>query len=866
MATSRTSTERARASLPRLPTHYLARPSLDKRLAGLAPVTIVRGPQGYGKSSLVAAWLARQDPQRIVPVWLNLSTSLAQYQTFMTQLSNRLRAGGLLNSSTVLPALVELDQVLAGLPPDVAVVLVLDNIGYLRDRTALAELVSAVQYHQNLHLVVCGRAQHPIETLAASTVEVTVIKPAELLLNIEEIAELADAMGKPLDPATARGLHDALGGWISALRLVIDASADGRPPLAAAREYLRRIVLPFINDRPFFDDQPAPSPLLRYSLADRVDLNLVRQFASEDGQDPDVVVEQLEESGLVERRYCGDRVELGYPGVVRDLLREMYSAADPASAQALHRRLAAWFASDATDEDSLIAMNHAIAGQDYRLAYQLWAEHGMTMTMRQPELLHSALDSIPAEVLAGYPGMRTTRASAQIISRDTDADARMATLRTVVEGCARVVADGLAELDLADLLYIGTGHLIGLRMQGLFAESAAFADSLVPQIDRLLGVGGVLHARLAWFHLQRGLTYTLLDRQELAISCYRRAWEAGTLSGTSYIPANAAANLNLIYAMRGDAQRAQLWSERFAELRSGGYWTDHLAGIGAHVAAGLRALDQLDERTARTEIELVGDGSDALELWPFVAYLHAQYGLHYADPASALGTLEHAIDAHPAALSTQGVAATLLTRARADLLTAAGHGQRARRLLLEHSADNALLVAPLARIHLMVGDHTKARNLLAKQAGLEIVAPRDRLESTLLSATAALRAGDEKVAGQLMTQARELAGSCGIRRAFGALSRTDRGHLLRLVKDAPDSGMSALVPIYPETLELVSLSRSEVNLLEALTGAGTRREVAARLHISLNTAKTQLASLYRKFGVRSREDLLTRARQVGLLR
>jgi LuxR family maltose regulon positive regulatory protein len=67
------------------------------------------------------------------------------------------------------------------------------------------------------------------------------------------------------------------------------------------------------------------------------------------------------------------------------------------------------------------------------------------------------------------------------------------------------------------------------------------------------------------------------------------------------------------------------------------------------------------------------------------------------------------------------------------------------------------------------------------------------------------------------------------------------------------------VPRSPE------LTERERAILRLLPGPLRREEMAAALHVSVNTAKTHLGGLYAKLGVSSRADAVARARQVGLL-
>lgn len=62
-----------------------------------------------------------------------------------------------------------------------------------------------------------------------------------------------------------------------------------------------------------------------------------------------------------------------------------------------------------------------------------------------------------------------------------------------------------------------------------------------------------------------------------------------------------------------------------------------------------------------------------------------------------------------------------------------------------------------------------------------------------------------------------------------------------------------------------ALTERELEILARLPGDASRREIAASLFVSFNTVQTHLRSIYRKLGVRSRAQAVTRARERGLI-
>ena len=61
------------------------------------------------------------------------------------------------------------------------------------------------------------------------------------------------------------------------------------------------------------------------------------------------------------------------------------------------------------------------------------------------------------------------------------------------------------------------------------------------------------------------------------------------------------------------------------------------------------------------------------------------------------------------------------------------------------------------------------------------------------------------------------------------------------------------------------LSEREQEVLEAIAGGATNREIAATLFLSPHTVKEHTSSLYRKLGARNRAEAVQKAQRVGLI-
>lgn len=852
-----------RTNMPRLIQPILHRTKLEARLDQWAPVTVVRGMQGLGKTVLVASWLERQPENQVVPIWLRAGNRPRGPKSALDQVAASFTAVGL-----------TLDDPGFGASAGVRVVLVVDDFDAVPDTARLDALFGLVETNRQLHLIMCGRGRHAIETSAMRSVGTQTIRPDDLALDVAGVIELARVTGKQLAADDAETLQRAFGGWIAPIRLVIEAiepvpaveaSAEAALPLLAADDYVRDAVLQT------FADHQIPEHLMRFALVEAVRRGQFRELS--DVADPDRPFNALGGSGLAQRRdQEGDPTlshpTLTFPDAVRIAMRDLFTERHPQEAQDFHRRLARWYLDHDEPGNEVAAINHAVLGHDWPTAEEVWFHHGTSLMMQPVGTFADLLDSIPGDVLEQYPSVAIYRRAMNIANDDSDLDGRMATVRSYFEASSQVMAR-LEDPRLVELILVSTGHLIGLRLVGRFDDSDVFAEEQGARIDRQIEAGGGRPDVLRWFYLQWGLTGTLRDDGRGSMLSYRRAWEYRTTSRSDWVSSNVAANLALAHAMAGDTQRARLWLDRYREFDTSHLWGDYLIGIGAHLAEGVLALDRLNPAGVELQLQHLGDGSIPVELWAFVAFLHAEHQLQFGDPVAALATLDAAQQSHDNRVSDKGAASHLLARARVDLLIATGDHRRAGQVLEAEGSDHPLLAVPATRIHLLAGDGPVAQRSADEALARTDVSGRDRVELLLLQAAAAFRAGESDPAGHALRSSLAIYRKTSILRPFSTLPADVRDGLLAKVDGAIDPADRAILtdqrPVYPDEVLEVRLSRQEHAVLASLQHHASRQDIADQLYVSVNTVKTHLNSVYRKLGTSSRDQALIKARQLGLL-
>ena len=130
-------------------------------------------------------------------------------------------------------------------------------------------------------------------------------------------------------------------------------------------------------------------------------------------------------------------------------------------------------------------------------------------------------------------------------------------------------------------------------------------------------------------------------------------------------------------------------------------------------------------------------------------------------------------------------------------------------------------------------------------------APWFGAEIDVALARAQLRLSDSAAARDLLTSAGRLARHC-----------PEATELRAAIDDA-----WARADSFAETavVGVTALTTAELRVLRMLPSHMSLREIATRLHVSLNTVKSQAHAVYRKLDVSSRSEAVARARTVGLV-
>jgi len=507
--------------IPQPAREFVPRPHLAARLneALKRKLTLVCAPAGFGKSTLVADWLAENG---LSAAWLSLDEGDSDPARFWTYLIAAIQAVhpdvghearqivGAPQLRSAEPAVVSLLNEVAELAGDL--VLVLDDYHVITDGSH-AGGAHAEQIHKdlgylldhqpsNLHLTLIARVDPPLSLARLRAHRQLIeIRAVDLQFSADEAATLFDdVMNLHLKPEQVAALHLRTEGWIVGLQLAA-LSLRRHPAYDDDRGRARaEFIEHFTGSHQFILDYLAEEVLralpevqrqflLQTSILERFCAPLCAAVAGDGTGDGtgDAASQRLLDEIRKDNLFLipldpGGRW-FRYHHLFAQVLQALLERDHPDQVAALHLKAAAWFEEQGYPGQ---AVDHALRSGDMQRAKELVLQH-WTATLHRGEVatvLHW-LDALPEQATAadGDPFLSLARCWALFLSGRGAAiaphleRANEASERLASEGAL----DGAAQSTLA-------GHLAMMRSVlarslGQHAESVSFAEQgvrLVP--------------------------------------------------------------------------------------------------------------------------------------------------------------------------------------------------------------------------------------------------------------------------------------------------------------------------------------------------------------------------------------------------
>jgi LuxR family transcriptional regulator, maltose regulon positive regulatory protein len=859
------------------------RPRLDARLNdGLERrLTLVSAPAGFGKSTLVAEWVAACG----LPVaWLSLDEGDAEPARFLAYLVEALRTvrpgvgeSVLAELESAQPPSVEatltpLVNELAALPTDV--VLVLDDY-HAVDARPVDEAVAFLLEHRpsQLHVTIATR-EDPALPLARwrARAELSEIRAADLRFTPDESAAF---LNRVMELGLSTGDVDALAttteGWVAGLQLAAISLRGHEDAAGFIRSFSGsdRFVLDYLVEEVLERQPPALRQfLLRTSILDRLCGPLCDAVMLDPSTPGQQTLEHLERANLFIVPLDGERHWYRYHHLFRDLLRQQLGQSErDAVVDELHVRASLWHEDNGFD---LNAFRHAAAGHDIERAERLVMGYGPSLQISDSFVAAGAwISSLPVETLDARPSLRI--AWAQVL---------LASGRTV--GLERTLAAAEATLEMRaddeptrDLL----GQIAALRATLAFVQHRTDDFSVESQrAQTLLRSDDLTRAFATW---ASGYALEVSGERAKARKAYGKAQSMSRAAGYRFGDMNASIGIagmqEVDNELRLAAETYEDATRRAADLPWSWISDAHL-GLG-RILYEWNDLDAAWERGQKSlglarQLQDTGRPVACLVLLARVKLARGDLG----EAARILADAERSVHEHDFVRDAPRVAA-----ARATISLRTGDVDGAARL-----AEEFDLPLVRARVCLARGDPDAALSALdpyrrqaESRAWLD-----DRLRALVLQALAHRAAADADEALSLLGQAMQIGEPEGFVRLF-----VDEGPLMaRLLREAAAAGLHreyclrllgafSADAIRPgpdvqaahgggpaDASGLVEpLSKRELELLELLAEGLSNQDIAERLFLSPHTVKTHVRNIYSKLDVSSRTQAVARARVLGIL-
>jgi ATP/maltotriose-dependent transcriptional regulator MalT len=897
-------------SVPRLRRGVVGRPRLSERLSRGAEskLTLISAPAGFGKTTLLAEWLAGAPAGERSAAWVSLDQADNQPASFWTYLITALQtvAPGIgANALSLLqrPQAPPIETVLAMLlnelgavPNDIVLVLDDDHVVDAPDvQSAMAFLLEHLP--PQIHLVIATRADPalPLARLRAGG-ELTEIRAADLRFTPDEAAEyLNDVMGLDLSAPEIAALEGRTEGWIAALQLAA-LSMRGRDDVAgfiAGFSGDDRYIVDYLVDE-VLRRQPDEirSFLLQTSILSLLSGPLCDAVTGRDtGR---TTLAALERGNLFLVPLDDRRRWYRYHQLFADVLRAHLLDEQPDRVPELHRRASDWYEQNG---DRPEAIEHALAAEDFERAADLIELAIPTLSQaRQEATLRRWLDAIPDDLFEARPVLAVGYVASRLVSGDLEGvEARLrqaeqwlnpsspAPERSTDRSPDMVVVDEEAFRRLPGAIAVYRTAL-----------AFAFGDvaATITHAQRVLEVVGEED------HLERGgaagfLGLAYWTRGDLAAAHGWWTAAAASLEKAGHVSDVLACSIALadIRIAQGRPSEAMQTYQRGLELAAG-HPEPSLRGVpDMHVGMSELFLERNDLAVARQHLllseelgEHAGLAQNAYRWRVAMARVREAEG----DLDAALGLLDEAERRYA---SDYFPNVRPIPAMKARLWVVAGRLGEARAWVRERSISTddelsylqefehiTLARLQLARVkpdrdHRSMGEAMALieRLLQAAEAGQRT---RSVIEILVLQALALHQSGDVRAALVPLERALALAEPEGYIRIF-----VDEGPAMAALLDA--AARRAISPSYvgrlraacgraegaaPDKQALVEpLSERELDVVRLLGTDLNGPAIARELFVSLHTVRTHTKNIYAKLGVNNRRAAVRRAEELHLL-
>jgi LuxR family maltose regulon positive regulatory protein len=885
---------------------------LDQILA--RQVGLVSAPAGFGKTTLVAAWVARC-PHPVA--WLSLDDADNDPTRFLAYAIGALqRVQPEVGQSTLAmlraPQPPPLPALLLPLINDVdalesSQVLVLDDYHLIQAQGVHDALTFLIDHQPDkLHLVLATRADPPLPIARLrGRGQLVELRQADLRFTLPEAEAFLRLAGvSRLTLASIEVLAERTEGWAAGLQMAATSLQNTADVDAFVSTFAgtQRHILDYLGEEIFQRQPPQVQRFLeRTSILDRFCAPLCEAVLQDEPCLPEpayvptastdssarpaavTILEHLERANLFITPLDEQRQWYRYHHLFADLLRQRLRQAEPELAPVLHGRASRWLEAQGLAHESI---QHALAaGEAERAADMIgraapgeWKRGGLTTLWRWLEALPEAATRA-APVLCVLRGLAAVMTGASL--------GQGSKWLAAAEQADRATGQHTGEIAVL-------GSLLAL-LRGEMEAGTRLAERALAHLPESSPFHGLARRGLSGLYLLRG-------DYDQAIAVLERDVRASQQSGDQLGAAASVRRLGSVRLLTGQLGAAHELYQRSLAMSVDG--AGHRWPVAGRALVHLAEL-QYEWNDLETAERLVREGIALAEQiapnWNTTAYVTlAEIRQARGDPAGALRALEQArqlaaqsdselddvlVAAHAVRLTLrQGdLALALRLAAGRPIARLAGHSARDVEALLTsvwaREADG--LIA--ARLDLAQGQAARACEVLAPLLrAAEARAHGSRIEILVVQALAHQAEGDTAAALKALARALALAEPEDYVRVFldegepmvrllqqvaGPRRSYSQRLLAKAARAAAGGPTGTRAPAGDDGTDQLdeTLSERECEILSLIAEGLSNHEIGARLYLASGTIKSYTYSLYGKLGVHSRTQAVARGRALGLL-
>lgn len=518
-------------------------------------VTLVSAPAGFGKTTLVAGWVAELRAADHAVGWLSLDPADDDPAVFWRLVVTTLDAaapGCLMDSRELLSGEpLSMERLVAAMINELAttpatVWLVLDDYHVIEHSGVHSSMLLLLdRLPTNVHVVLSTRAD-PALPLARwrARGELAELRAADLRFTEDETSSfLNDVSGLDLSPEDVNLLGKRTEGWVAALQLAAVSLRGRDDPSGFISRFAgndRYIVDYLLEEVLARQTSEVRTFLLQSAVLDRLTAPLCDALTGR--SDAREVLSSLERANLFLFPLDDRREWYRYHHLFADVLRSRLLQGSSEEVAQLHQRASRWHELNGDVEDSV---SHALAGDDFaRASYLIEAALPTMRRLRQDALLLGWLAALPDDAIRGSPVLSVFYGWTLLMSGDLDAvEARLVDAEDALASASAAVRAAWADTD---------------ELRTLPATIAVYRASLAQAQGRVADTSR--HARQA---LRLAGTHDHLARGAATAFLGLASWAAGDVRTAVRTFTDAVASLhaagNVADALNSTVVLADMW-------------------------------------------------------------------------------------------------------------------------------------------------------------------------------------------------------------------------------------------------------------------------------------------------------------------